>query len=65
VIAKEQALVRYVHWDEVDDQVLGRRVGRNRPEELLPGRHPGKDVGLVGDFPLIEWLYVSYEILNN
>jgi hypothetical protein len=42
--------------------VLGRRVGRDRAEELRAGRHPVKDAGLVSGFPAIEWLYVPYQI---
>ena len=35
VIAEQQAPFRRVDRDEVDDKVLGRRVGRKGPEELL------------------------------
>jgi hypothetical protein len=65
VIAEQQAPLRRVDRDEVDDEVLGRRVGRDRTEELRAGRHPVKDAGLVGGFPAIEWLYVSYQLYNS
>ena len=59
-----QAPVGRVDRNEVDDEVLGRRVRRGHPEELLPGCHPLEDVRLVGGFPLIEWLYAADKILN-
>ena len=61
VIAEEQASFRAVDRDEVDHQVLGRRGGRARAEELLTRCHPVEDVGLVGRFALIEWVYAFYE----
>ena len=65
VISEQQAPVRRVDRDEVDDEVLGRRVRRVRPEDLLPRRDPLQDVGLVGSFPRVERTYVSDEIRDQ
>ena len=64
VVAEQQASAGRVDRDKVDDEMLGRCVRRDRPEELTPGCDPVNDVRLVGGFPLIEWLYAADKILN-
>lgn len=47
MIPEEQAAAGRVDGDEVDHQVLGRRVRRLCPEELLSRSNPREDVRLI------------------
>ena len=55
MIPKKQAAVGRVDGDEVDHQVLRRRGGRCRPEELPPRGDPREDAVLIGCFTRVAW----------